>query len=179
VGFVTALLGRLRARAGRAGEAEALLRDALARFRTLRVSPDAFWVEALIPEVYVFDGRAEDALAESLRLIDVLGGGKLAPLVQRVRGCALAQLGQADAAAQAFEVSLMEAEERGDDFEIALTLDALEALAHRHGTVDHDRRRRRDAILVRMDIARLPAAPVDPVEIRSAAPRPALAVAGG
>jgi tetratricopeptide (TPR) repeat protein len=156
VAFATALLGRLQARGGDGAAAQRLLRDALERFRVLRVSPDALWVEALVSEAHVLDWQPAEAAADLERLVDVAGGGRLGPLLHRVRGIARAQLGLFEQARESLEASVRAARERGDEFDLFLSLDALQELAAHDGGVDDARRRERDAIGERLDIAAAP-----------------------
>jgi class 3 adenylate cyclase/tetratricopeptide (TPR) repeat protein len=176
VAFATALLGRLAARAGDGDGAQALLHDALERFRVLRVSPDALWVEAFVAEAHVLAGNPEDAQADVARLIDVAAGGHLGPLLYRVLGLARAQLGQAAEARTALEAAVDAARDRSDEFDLFLSLDALHALLRREGDVDDARRRERDAIGARLDIAEAPPVPLSrPVT----APARAIGAGGG
>lgn len=171
VAFATALLGRLEARAGDSEQARAHLTAALERFRVLRLSPDALWVEALIAEAAVLDGRAADGLVDAARLVGVAAGGRLAPLLFRVRGLAEAQLGRVEQAAVSFEASIAAAREL-DEFELFLSLDALAALAGRGLPIDAARLVERDEIARRLDVVEPPPAPVGD-------PGPAPVVAGG
>jgi hypothetical protein len=82
-------------------------------------------------------------------------------MLHRVHGIALAQIGRHEAARDALETSLREARGRGEEFEIALTLDALCALSERDGDVDHAGRSERDAIVARLDIVGLPPVALD------------------
>ena len=158
VAFATTLLGRLEARAGHGALAEAHLRAALTSFRQLRVSPDALWVEALLAEACVFDGRPREALEELERLIGVAGTGRLAPLLFRTRAVACAQLGRRDEARAALDASLAAARGRSDEFELFLSLGVLCAL----DPDGADRARERDAIAARLDIAAAPPVPIAP-----------------
>ncbi len=158
VAFATTLLGRLEARAGHGALAEAHLRDALGRFRQLHVSPDALWVEALLPEACVFDGRPRDALDDLERLIGVAGTGELAPLLLRVRGVACAQIGRLNEARAALDAAVVAARGRCHEFELFLSLDVLCALDPH----DVDGARERDAIAARLDIAAAPPVPFTP-----------------
>ena len=173
VSFVSALLGRTAARAGRHDEASRLLAEAYVGFRRLRTSQDVLWAETLIAEARAFAGQGEVALEAADRLVDDLGGGgRLVPLLQRVRGYALAQLGSPDAAAAALEASADEARRQDAAFELALTLDALLALGSPDmlGPRIHPaRRRERDEIVQRLDIVRLPVPPLAPVSDGEAA----------
>jgi hypothetical protein len=60
----------------------------------------------------------------------------------------------------ALQASIASARARGDDYEVAVGLDALEALARSVGAGDEARRRERDAILDRLDVVALPPAPI-------------------
>ncbi len=174
VAFATALLGRLHARGGDGAQAQRLLRDALERFRVLRISPDALWVEALVGEAHVLAREPDAATADVERLVDVAGGGRLGPLLHRVRGIARAQLGDFERARESLETSAGAARERGDEFDLFLSLDALLELAAHDGAVDHAGRRERDAIGERLDIAAPP-----PVQITRPVAAPARDVLAG
>jgi tetratricopeptide (TPR) repeat protein len=180
VAFVNALLGRAAVRAGRSEQGFEFLGEAFAGFRRLRSSHDVVWVEALVAEAHAFAAHAEQALAAADRLVaDLGGGGLLAPLLQRVRGYALAQLGSAQAAAEALEASAAQARAQDVPFELALTLDALLTLPVPNAPGARLRasrlRRERDEIVARLDIVQLPtpAPPADGV------PGVATAAAGG
>lgn len=161
VGFTTALLGRALVRARRHEEGESLLQEALIRFRGLRLSGDVLWVEALIPEAHLFAGNATAALTGADRLLDATaGGGRLSALLHRVRGCALGHLGPPPVAISALQTALGEARDVGDELEIALVLDALLRAAPHDRRVASGWRRERDAIVVRLDVVRLPSPPV-------------------
>ena len=160
VAFATALLGRLMARAGDGDTAQRLLADALERFRVLRVSPDALWVEALIGEAHVLGRRPLEATADVERLVSVAGRGRLGPLLHRVRGIARAQLGALEHARAALEESVAAARDRGDEFDLFLSLDALQQLAVHEGAVDPTLGRERDAIAERLDIMAPPPVPI-------------------
>ena len=162
VAFATTLLGRLEARAGHGALAEAHLRDALGRFRQLRVSPDALWVEALLPEACVFDGRPHDALDDLERLIGVAGTGRLAPLLFRARGVACAQIGQLDEARAALDAAVAPPAGAAT----SSSCSSASTCSARSMPHDADRARERDAIAARLDIAAAP-----PVPIRAAASR--------
>jgi tetratricopeptide (TPR) repeat protein len=169
VGFVDALLGRAAVRDGRAAEGFELLGEALERFRRLRTGQDVIWVEALLAEAHAYAGHAELALREADRLVhDLAGGGRFAPLLQRVRGFALAQLGSRSAAAAAFEASITEARAQDAPFELVLTLDALLALDVHGARLQAERRRERDEIVARLDIVRLPTPPLAPATAATA-----------
>jgi tetratricopeptide (TPR) repeat protein len=161
VAYAIALLGRLEARSGHDGRALERLADGLTRYRELRLSADALWVEALIAEAHAFAGRWPAALAEADRLLEVAATGRLGSLLHRVRGIALGRLGRAEQAREALEAALAQARERGDELDVVLALDELVATrAAGEGDPDlaPERRRERDAIARRLDIVRLPGA---------------------
>lgn len=170
-------LGRAAARDGRDEEAMRLLGDALAQIRDLHLEPEEVLTEALIAEGHATAGRASEALTVTERL---LGRGEAAarsvPILERVRGYALAQLGQVSAATAALETCAREARSRTEHFELVLALDALDALAACSGEpVDQPRRRERDLLAARMDIVRLPEPAVVCGSRSGDAGRPALA----
>jgi class 3 adenylate cyclase/tetratricopeptide (TPR) repeat protein len=164
VAFANALLGRSAMRSGHHEEGFERLAEAFAGFRQLRMGQDVVWVEALIAEARVYAGDSEAALAAAERLLgDLDGGGHLASLLHRVRGCALAQLGLSDAAADALRASTDEARARDAPFELALTLDALLALNGQRGDdvpAEDVSRRERDEIVARLHVVSLPPVPI-------------------
>jgi tetratricopeptide (TPR) repeat protein len=162
--YTTALLGRSATRAGRPQQARELLDEAVAGFIALGVAGDAAWADTLRAEADVHDCDAAGALERVDRLLlDHAGTGRLAPLLHRVRGLALAQLGDGPAAEGALGASLAEARLQDEPAEVAASLHALEALADRFGfPVNPDRAAERDGILERLGVVRLPRAPVAP-----------------
>jgi class 3 adenylate cyclase/tetratricopeptide (TPR) repeat protein len=162
VAYATAILGRAATRAGRHEEAIELLTDAAARFRDLRVRGDLDWVEALLAEAEVYGGRSDAALTRADLALAGLGDpGRLGALLHRVRGLAFAQLDDLAAAEDALEASLAEARTQAEEYEIAVTLDALKALSVLTGRDEpHARGAERDAILARLDVERLPDPPL-------------------
>jgi tetratricopeptide (TPR) repeat protein len=164
VAYATAILGRAAARAGRRDEAAQLLADARARFRALRVMGDVDWVEALLAEAEAFAGKADQALTRADLLLAGLGdAGRLGALLHRVRAFAFAQLDDLAAAEDALEASLAHARAQAEQYEVAVTLDALNALGAVTGRPEPSERvGERDAILARLDVERLPEPPLTP-----------------
>jgi class 3 adenylate cyclase/tetratricopeptide (TPR) repeat protein len=162
VAYATAILGRAATRAGRHDEAIDLLADAARRFRELRVLGDLDWVEALLAEAEAFAGRADAALTRADLALAGLGDpGRLGALLHRVRGFAFAQLDDLAAAEDALEASLAQARAHAEEYEVAVTLDALKALSVLTGRAEPpERSGERDAILARLDVERLPAPPL-------------------
>jgi tetratricopeptide (TPR) repeat protein len=163
--FATALLGRTAVRAGRCAEGLELLEDALARFRRLRAGSDALLVRAYIAEALAFGGSPRRALQAADRLLP--DAGRTGPLVQRVRGFVLAQLGDRDGAERALHASIDAARAQDSNYELAVSLDAL--LALRPGAARGAAAARRDALLARLDVVALPAPPLEPAPAARAA----------
>ena len=74
------------------------------------------------------------------------------PLLQRVCAIALARLDRNDEAAEQLRISLASGQAAGADYEVAATIDVLDAL----GLAGPDMRRDRDEIMGRLRIERLP-----------------------
>jgi tetratricopeptide (TPR) repeat protein len=159
--FATALLGRTVVRAGRHSEGIGLLEEGLAGLRRLGAMSDTALVEAYVAEALAFAGEPERALAAADRLL--VAASRTAPLLHRVRGFALAQRGAREPAEEALMASLDEARTQGIDFEVAITLDALERLSGRHADDPHiEGRRQRDALLAELDVTAVPPPPLSP-----------------
>ena len=129
VAYATALLGRIAVRRGMPEEGHELLEDATTRFRALGIEDDAAWADALMAEALAFAFRAEEALELARRVLrDRDGDGRVGPLMHRVSGYALMQLGRPEDALTAFTTSLEHARGQELDYDVAAALDALEAL---------------------------------------------------
>jgi class 3 adenylate cyclase/predicted ATPase len=154
-------LGRVASRAGDHDEAMRLFSDARAELADVGAQTLVIETDARTAECLLFQGAnreaielATDALARAERTAAV---SVHVPLLQRIRGLALARLGATDEASDALDMSLLIARARGADHEIALTLDALTAL-HRVTGEDHDEAldEERDAILERLGVIAVP-----------------------
>ena len=166
--FATALLGRTAVRAGRYAEGLELLEDALARFRRLRAGSDALLVRGYVAEALAFGGRPQRALKVADRLLP--DAGRIAALAHRVRGFALAQLGDRDSAERALQASIDVARAQDSQYELAVSMDALLALRGGSGRVPGaTAAARRDALLARLDVVALPAPPLEPAPAGTAA----------
>ena len=97
--------------------------------------------------------RLQSIEALHVRLLDP----RLEPLLQRMRGCALAQLGEVEAARAALDLACARAEELGVLYDVAACLDALDAFT---GGDDGARRRRRDRLLHQLGVVALPVPPL-------------------
>ena len=159
--FATALLGRTAVRAGRHSEGLELLESSLRDLRRLGAMSDAALVEAYVAEAHAFRHEPERALATADRLLR--DARRTAPLLHRVRAFALAQRGALEPAEHALEASLAEALAQASNFEVAVTLDAIERLrAGRASDIDRAGQQRRDALFAQLDIAAVPAPPLPP-----------------
>jgi class 3 adenylate cyclase/tetratricopeptide (TPR) repeat protein len=160
VAYATAMLGRLAARSGRHGHAEARLLEAVGRFRTLGVQGDVQLAEALLAEAATLARDARAAVAAAERLLAAPDAGFLRPLLSRVRGVALSQLGEWDRAGDALEVSLEAARELHEPYETLLSLDALCAFDGGAGELAAER----DALAARLAVVRLAPVPLEAFE---------------
>ncbi len=161
------LLGRVTSRTGRFEEALGLFADARAAFTHVGALEDVLLMDAREAECRLLMGDARAALSLADEAFRRGGGseviGVVTPMLQRVRGYAHAQLGDRERA-QAFLVeSLRVARDRRDDYEIALTLQAMSRLALRTGgsippALDEEAR----ALIERLGIVAIPIVPLEP-----------------
>jgi tetratricopeptide (TPR) repeat protein len=148
--FAGTLLGRLAVRRGRYEEGVRLLTDARDELRRLGEGGYAEFAECLLAEAEAFGGDA----AQGQRLAECLldEGVRALPLLRRVRGVALARLGNfADAVAE-LERSVALAREDGAKYDLACALDLSEMLEGH----ESQRARERDAIVKELQIVHLP-----------------------
>jgi tetratricopeptide (TPR) repeat protein len=155
--FVTALFGRIAYRLGAHAEARTHLEHALAVMRRLGAKGPAELVDAYRCEALAFAGHSEAALDAADLLLP--GATQTAPLLHRVRGFALAQLGDDGAAYEALNSAVAEARLRASDYELAVSLDALDAFCGRAGP-HGDVRPERDALLAKLQVVAVPPAPL-------------------
>jgi hypothetical protein len=118
---------------------------------------DAALVDAYLSEASAFAGEAQRALDAAERLLPE--ATRTAPLLHRVRGFALAQMGVREAARDALQAALVVARAQAIDYEVAVSLDALYALCGGDGP-EGDPRPQRDALLAKLQVVALPPAPV-------------------
>jgi tetratricopeptide (TPR) repeat protein len=151
VAFVDVLLARLAVRRGDNQRGLPMLEAAMADLRRFRIDAYADFAKALIAEAEAFAGDAERAHALARQELEA--GDRHRPLLQRVAGIALARLGQKDAAERELLSALDCARERSAEYDIAATIDVLDALGSAPPGLLGDR----DEILGRLQIAHLPA----------------------
>jgi class 3 adenylate cyclase/tetratricopeptide (TPR) repeat protein len=146
VAYADALLARLTVRRGLYGEGLAMLEVAMTDLRRVGMEAYAELAEAWIAEAEAFGGdamRAIEVASQRLRADD-----RERPLLTRVAGVALARLGETKGAMRELEHSLRTARDRGAEYDIAATVDAMATL----GRVDPVLLQERDEILQRLRI---------------------------
>jgi class 3 adenylate cyclase/tetratricopeptide (TPR) repeat protein len=155
-------LSRVTSRSGRVDEALELLAEAHEAFIAVGAREDALRADARVAECLLLKRDAGSAL-ERARAAIVRGsaaseGAMIMPLLVRTQGYALAQLGELDGAAKAFEKSIQNARARDDDYEVALSTIALGRLAELTGdAVAGELLAEGGAILERLGIIAVPA----------------------
>ena len=158
VAYATALLGRAAVHQGRTEDGRGRIQRALAQLKRLGHEADAQMAEGLLIESLVFGEHAEAALQQLEALRPRLLDARSKPLLERLRGCALAQLGERAAAAAALTNSLDLARALEAPYDVAAALSALAALVPDDPRTPI-RRRERQAILDRLGVVRLAAPP--------------------
>ena len=148
--YVNALLARLAVRRGQYTEGISLLEAAASELRSLGVDAYAELAQAWIAEAEAFGGDPFRALEIGSR--ELQANDRQRPLLTRMGGIALARLGQENAAMRELTHSLKAARDRGAEYDIAATIDAMAAIAG----VTPDLLKERDEILSRLKIERLP-----------------------
>lgn len=133
IAFVRANIGRTAARAGRFDEAQELLEEARREALDVGAATQVVEAEARLAELHVLRGAPDEALAiveAALRRADAKEGvASQEPLLYRVRGYAMLQLGDFEGARAALVRSLDAARSRDADYERALAEHALSELA--------------------------------------------------
>lgn len=150
VAFVNVLMGRLAVRRGRYLEAVPLLQTAMADLRRFHIDAYADFARALITEAEAFAGDPARALIEARQGME--SADRYLPLLYRLSGIALARLGQLADAESELASALAAARQRGAEYDIAATVDVLDAL----GKAPPGLVRERDEILGRLKVEQLP-----------------------
>ena len=170
IGFATSNLGRVAARRGRFDQAAELYDQARAVFAEAGLDSEILETDLRSAELMLMQERAKEAAAladEGLERVRSLGGAVQEPGFLRVRGYALMQDADLEAAEVALEESLSAAHEREAEFEVALTLDALARLAEMRGVAADAESAEAREILERLRVTALPSIPVKPVSRRA------------
>ncbi len=165
VAFADVLLGRLAVRRGEAGEGVSILESAAAQLRRFELHAYADFAQALIAEAEALAGDPERGLEIARR--ELRTAERQRPVLERAAGVALGRLGQTAAARGVLFDALSSARDRGFEYDIAATIDALCALCGPNPELLHER----DEILDRLKVARL----VAPAPAWGATPAPAAA----
>ncbi|HEY5385165.1 MAG TPA: adenylate/guanylate cyclase domain-containing protein [Acidimicrobiales bacterium] len=118
-------LARVYAAQGRYDEALELFASCIGEMDDIGSRADALEASARMAECLLLSGDDNGALDLADRCLaraqDLGGVASQTPLIHRVRGKALARLGQSDAAIDAWQQSLQAARSRGAEYEVALT----------------------------------------------------------
>jgi class 3 adenylate cyclase/tetratricopeptide (TPR) repeat protein len=168
VAFATMLLGRLAVRSGRSEEGIDMLRSAAADARRFGFDYYAELASAVVAEGEALAGSAPDAISSAGELL--ASGNRQVSLLHRARGIAFARIGELESAGEELELAAGSARERGEDFELALALDALATLRPPQRALESER----DAIIERLGIVSLPALPLRGHPERTTQPVPVL-----
>jgi class 3 adenylate cyclase/tetratricopeptide (TPR) repeat protein len=159
-------LGILLARLGRFDEARRLLAEAHDEYERAGESGEVLVTEARQAELLVFERSADEALDLAARTLErsqnFEGIFPLWPTLHRVQGIALLQLGRSDDARAALAASVEGARKAGADYEVALALGALAALARLDGGRAEELERERNAICTRLGVVATPELPLPP-----------------
>jgi len=164
-------LGRFEGRVGNFEEAKALLAEARELFLEEGDEVEALAADVWLVESLVHKGESEKALelaADALeRTVTTPGVDVFAAMLHRLRGWAYMQLRDLESARGAFDESLRLARVEGEnvgmrsaDYEIALTLDALDQLGELVGDPAVDLERERDALMAKLSVLKLSRPPL-------------------
>jgi predicted ATPase/class 3 adenylate cyclase len=166
-------LGKIMARTNRFESASENLDEARAEQVATGQQGELLATDVRRIELRLFAGYAEEALASIDAASDLAhatdGGLVFVPMLERLRGWALLQLGEAEEAIRLLDRVESDAKRRGDDFEQALSLDALIAARSSAGQSIRDLERERSVLTKKLGIVTIPsfpavavAAPVEP-----------------
>lgn len=154
--YAVSALGRLATRRGEYEEAMRLLREARTEAEDIGAEGDLVEAEARIAECLALQGMSSEALHAAANALEraksLPAGGQQIPLLKRVQGWALLDLGCPDDAASALKESIRVAKERNLEYEVALTQRALARLGN--GEAEAARAESR-AILERLGVIRV------------------------
>ena len=168
--FVRANIGRTAARAGRFEEAEELLVEARHGAQEVGAATQVVEANVRLAELEVLRGAPDRALSFLEEALSRLGTseGVVAhgPMPHRVRGYALVQKGEFEAAEAAFRDSLDAAQARGADYERALAERALSDLHEMlHGVPDEALLASSRSTFDALGVERLPEIPRRPADV--------------
>jgi tetratricopeptide (TPR) repeat protein len=166
IALVASALGRTLARAGRHDEARELLEEARVVFGREEEWVELLTTEARMMESLVLEGGNDDALPRTDALIDraerIDGVSVQTAMLHRLRGWALLQNAELDAAEASFTTSLAILRSPASnfgiesvDYDTALTLHALVQVRRLTGGRVEDLELERDAIVARLGLVSL------------------------
>ncbi|MDX6659870.1 MAG: hypothetical protein QOJ55_692, partial [Solirubrobacteraceae bacterium] len=181
IAFGHSALGRLATRAGRYDEAVGLLTSAREQYVADGETVEVLDTDARLAECQLLSGESAAALAtadDAVRRAEALPGlAPMVPMLRRIRGLALAALGEPDAARTALDRSLESARARHADHEVAFTLHATSSVLTAIGaTLPADLRREQEDLLAQLGIVSVsepalpPTALVLPTQVRRELP---------
>jgi class 3 adenylate cyclase/tetratricopeptide (TPR) repeat protein len=158
----TRQLGRLAARRGDFETADRLLESARDQQVANAEASEAVWTDAWILEAHLLSGsgeacveQVEDLRARAQKLDP---GGRMLPLLQRLRGWALLTTGAVDDAAAAFQLGLDQVKSRHQGFESAALLEGAQLAARARSGADQALETGLEVKLVELGIVVRPAA---------------------
>jgi tetratricopeptide (TPR) repeat protein len=165
------LLGRHEARIGNFAEAHEAFTEARELYQEHGDEFGHLTTDARLVECLALEGRGAETVATAVAALaraETVGGASvLAAALHRQRGFGLAQAGDLGAGRVAFEESLATARRGGEnyglisnEYEIALTLDALSRVERLAGNDVGGLEAERDAITTRLGVVRLPRQPL-------------------
>ena len=140
------------------------MRHALAEFHAIRAGSFVLETKARIAELAVLAGDPTEALNqadETLRAIEETGAGAvLRALLHRLRGYALMQTQDLEAASESLGRSLEAARAAEETYELALTLEALARLAELRGDEGSATANESKMLLAGLGVVSTPAVPL-------------------
>ena len=164
IGAIAGVYGRFAALAGRFEEAHELLAEARDANDRVGARDQVVTTNARFAECLVLEGAAERARTLAVETLAAARAqhaiDQLVPMLERIEGSALMQLGQLDAAKQALEQSVEDAREQNAVYELSLALDALALLRTLRNEPTEKLVAERDDIFEQLDIVSSPSVPL-------------------
>jgi class 3 adenylate cyclase/tetratricopeptide (TPR) repeat protein len=160
------MLGRVASRSGRFDDALERFTEARSQHVHVGAQAEILDIDARLAERAAFMGQAEGALELATTTLDAAmrsedEGAMVVPMLERVRGYALFQLGDIPAAREAWSSSLGSARARGQRFELMLTAHASIRIARLLGEEpSSELREEAEDILRTLKIVAVPAVPL-------------------
>jgi predicted ATPase/class 3 adenylate cyclase len=156
-------LGKIFARTDRLDGAAEILDEARAEQLATGQQGEVLSTDVRRIEVQLFAGETDEAVAAIDEASDLArstdGGSMFLPMLDRLRGWALLQMGRTADATALLERAVADAEVRGDDYEHALTLDALIVARSAAGQPTHELERERSLLTKKLGIVTIPSFP--------------------